>query len=257
MSFSNNFSGFPKVIIFYGPPASGKGTQAALLAPYLPGYRHLDFGSALREFVSDCLGNYFDEAEIDQTLLENPNFVIAKRIKDAMKACVPVETDDLRFVVESFITEAVDKGHGLIIEGPGRKREEAVWLSEFFNQKQLSVAIFHLHLSLSETVKRSVNRHYVEGLEQPFKSYQEAKAMCKEGQEPYRRPEDLDSHRISQRYELLYMDIYAEIVSIYQRNCTAPVFTVDSSGSIPEVSSVIADYFRIFYAFKMNTATNL
>ena len=290
----------PQVIILYGPPASGKGTQADFLKKILPDYFHLDFGTALRSFVAENLGNYFDpivnaqiakdiqnpalqqildkaniqkikkseqkmgsfygnaENEIkklENQKLENQNEhnletltqkERAYRIWQSLANFEAVNFADLQFVIATKLSQIVKNNQKVILEGPGRSSLEAEWLSGLFADLKLEIAIFHLYISPSETVKRSATRFYVKGVEKPFISYQSAKENAN-GTEPYRRPEDEDSDGIMNRYNRLYADIFAQIISIYQLQSGAKVLTVDAHQSVDKVSQILQDYLQKWY----------
>lgn len=290
----------PQVIILYGPPASGKGTQADFLKKILPDYFHLDFGTALRSFVAENLGNYFDpivnaqiakdiqspalqqildkvnvqkiqkseqkmgsfygnaENEIQNLTnqkLKNQNEQNletltqkerAYRIWQSLANFEAVNFADLQFVIATKLSQIVKNNQKVILEGPGRSSLEAEWLSGLFADLKLEIAIFHLYISPSETVKRSATRFYVKGVEKPFISYQSAKENAN-GTEPYRRPEDEDSDGIMNRYNRLYADIFAQIISIYQLQSGAKVLTVDAHQSVDKVSQILQDYLQKWY----------
>ena len=230
----------PQVVILYGPPAAGKGTQAQALKEILSDYYHLDFGTEIRAFVKDN----FESA--DEALATR-----AKRVKDMMSVG-PVTTEDLRFIVEKAITENVNAGKGMLIEGPGRLVEEAEWLSSFFDQKEVDVVIFHMHLHLEEAIHRSTNRFYIPSAPGiSFKSYKEAKAAARDGAEPYQRDGDLNAEGFVQRYKALYSNHWAKIVSIYQVNAKAHVLTVDAAQTVPEVTEDINHYLESWYGVKI------
>ena len=290
----------PQVIILYGPPASGKGTQADFLKKILPDYFHLDFGTALRSFVAENLGNYFDpivNAQIAkdiqnpalQQILDKANVQKIKkseqkmgsfygnaeneiknltnqnkqnqnehnletltqkerayRIWQSLANFEAVNFADLQFVIATKLSQIVKNNQKVILEGPGRSSLEAEWLSGLFADLKLEIAIFHLYISPSETVKRSATRFYVKGVEKPFISYQSAKENAN-GTEPYRRPEDEDSDGIMNRYNRLYADIFAQIISIYQLQSGAKVLTVDAHQSVDKVSKILQDYLQKWY----------
>lgn len=241
-----NSEKLPQVIILYGPPAAGKGTQSYFLRQKFPDYYHLDFGTELRNFVTDILGSSNDLENVikpgtDPALVER-----AIRIKHDLPIG-PATTEDLRFVVEKAFIDNIREGRGMIVEGPGRLVEEAIWLSEFFAKNNVSVAIFHLHADIEIALRRTATRYYIPDVKQPFKSYQEAKLECPAGVEPYQRMDDTNVESIKQRYRLLYADHYALIISIYQLRAKSVVFTLDASKIVSEVSSDIAQYFKVFY----------
>jgi adenylate kinase family enzyme len=230
----------PHVIILYGPPLAGKGTQAAFLEKLLPDYIHLDFGTSLRDFVAKNI--------------ESTDSDIQKRafsIQTLMAKGSPVETPDLRFVVEKTITDAVKSGQKLLIEGPGRKIEEAIWLSEFFKSLNIDIAIFHLHIDLEVTIERSKWRWYGPNNTYPYIGFEAAKTQCKVGEEPYQRVEDKDPAINTKRYDEIYDDVYARIIQTYQLTGGAYVYTLDASDTIENVSKAIVGYLTNFYGFTL------
>jgi len=237
----------PQIVILYGPPNAGKGTQSSFLKEKLPNYYHLDFGTELRKFVKQAIGDYSLEEEQIQTH-DKEILDVARRLKDDMKNSLPVKSDDLRFVIETTINNCVEKGTGMIIEGPGRLIEEAQWLSAFLGQKKASVCIFHLYLSLEEVLERSRHRYYVTSTKISYPSFETALKDCVGDEKPYRRQEDLDEEGTKQRYRLLYSDNSAKILSIYQLNAGCLVFTLDASKVVHNVSEDIIKYFQLFYS---------
>lgn len=240
---------FPKIIILYGPPTAGKGTQAHYLKEVLPEYHHLDFGSELRNFVQEHLGDIKNENETTNLESSSKILEVARRIKSDMKKSLPVQTEDLRFVIEKTIDDCVNQDQGMIIEGPGRLIEEAKWLSKFLGDKQISVCIFHIYISLEEVIKRAKTRYYIPNSKKPYQSYEQAKLDCSENEQPYRRHEDEDIEGTKQRYRMLYSDNFASIISIYQLNSRSLVFTLDGKQSIEQVSGDIKNYFAKFYFY--------
>lgn len=227
---------FPKVIILYGPPAAGKGTQTEFLKEYLPNYVHLDFGTELRNFILN----------VKKEGTSNKNYEMALSMEKTMQTG-PVPFDDLKYVVEGKITDAIAKGHGLIIEGPGRQISEAHWLSSFLAKNKLSVSIFHLHLNLEDILQRVKTRFYAPSNSKPFGSYDEAKKYCKIGDTPYQRPEDTDAEKTVSRYRTLYKKSFAKILFIYQLEAAAHIFAIDASESISEVKDSIRKCLDRFY----------
>lgn len=225
----------PDVIIVYGPPLAGKGTQGFFLRKLLPEYFHLDFGTQLRAFVEN-------NKESEQAI----NKRRALRIHEAMGRGEAVLTKDLRYVVEESITTAIKEGQKLLIEGPGRLLEEARWLSKFIASQNQTVAIFHLHINLQEMVKRSHHRWYCPEIDYPFRTQKAALQHCTKG-EIYQRQEDIDPTINMNRYETLYNSQYAAILQTYQLNAKCDVLTLDASDESREVSLTIHKYLTKFY----------
>lgn len=240
----------PKVIILYGPAASGKGTQAHILKEKLKTYYHLDFGTELRQFVKDHIGEFHENTEVINPNSSAENIEVAKRIRDLMSVSSPVETRDLRYVMETTITSCVERGQGMIIEGPGRLVEEAEWLAGFLAEKNVETAIYHLYLSIDEVVRRSQSRYYIPSTKKAFKSFEDAKLAVVNGEEPYQRPDDIDPEGARKRYFVLYADNFAKITSIYQLKAKSALFTIDAAADIDTISNEILEYLRIFYDAK-------
>jgi adenylate kinase family enzyme len=237
----------PQIIILYGPPNAGKGTQSYFLTQLLKDRYHLDFGSELRNFVNNNIGDIKLDTEIINPNCKKEDVEVALRLKKDMKASLPVQSEDLKYVIESAIVGCVERGQGMIVEGPGRLVEEAQWLSGFMDSKNVSVCIFHLYVSLEEVLKRSATRYYLPGVQQPFKSLDEATNYGqKDGLTPFRRSEDEDTEGTKQRYKILYSDNFAKIISIYQLGAKCQIFTLDGHKSPNLVSEDIRTYFKRF-----------
>ncbi len=240
----------PQIIILYGPSNAGKGTQSAYLKELFPERYHLDFGSELRSFVGRNIGDINQKGESVNTKAKVEDIVVARSLKHEMGLSNPVKTYDLKYVIESAITNCIKSGQGMIVEGPGRLVEEAQWLSGFIDIQKAKVCIFHLHISLEEALVRAAKRYYVQGISKPFMSLEDAQAQCKEDQEPYKRGDDLDPEGIKKRYVKMYSENFALITSIYQLGAKAQVFTLDGRKQINEVSDDISHYLERFYEWK-------
>jgi adenylate kinase family enzyme len=231
----------PSVIILYGPPLAGKGTQADFLEKILTDYVHLDFGTELRNYVKTGLNQTENKDMFDR----------AMRLEQKMNAGEGVDTVDLRFVVEEKVVSTLKSGKKLLVEGPGRKIEEAKWLAKFFDTENINVIIFHLHLNLDEAIKRSKTRWYIPNKVLPFVCYEEALAESVDGEKPYQRNEDLDPAINTRRYSDIYLNVFAKVLEIYLLESKSKVYTIDASESIHEVSEVILQYLNKYYGFKV------
>lgn len=225
----------PDVIIVYGPPLAGKGTQGAFLRKLLPEFFHLDFGTQLRAYVSNNLKSKDEDAANR-----------AKRLHEEMGKGNAVPTPDLRFVVEDSITQALENDKKLLIEGPGRLLEEAEWLSLYMHEKNLTVTIFHLHINLEETLRRAQRRWYCPESDIPFIGYEAAKKHCGKNK-PFQRQEDTDPGINMRRYDNLYNNQYAAILQAYQLNALAQVCTIDGKKPTRDISYILYRYLQTFY----------
>lgn len=230
-------STIPDVIILYGPPGSGKGTQAHILKSQLTNFCHIDFGTQLRSFVKN-------------TPQSSPDYPKAQQIDSIMKNGHPVSPELLRYVVEHDITAAIHSGKGVLLEGPGRTLGEAEWLSHFFEEQKLTVCIIHLLLTLEDILPRMQTRYYVEGFSQPFDSYKAAQDAAPIDTFPYRRNDDDNIELVTTRYTELYKNVFEDILFIYQHIALALILLIDASKPIDEVACNIHTKLNTLYAFK-------
>ena len=129
--------------IFLGPPGSGKGTQAKVLAERL-GIPHISLGDILR-------------AEVKQ------GSPIGLRAKEFMNAGKLVPDELTIELTEKRISEP-DCRPGFIIDGFPRSGAQAAALDKMFQHKKLALeAVIYFHVSEEETVKRLLNRAQIEG----------------------------------------------------------------------------------------------
>jgi adenylate kinase len=129
--------------IFLGPPGSGKGTQAKVLAERL-GIPHISLGDLLREEVKK----------------KSPIGLRAGSFMDAGKL-VP---DELTVELTEKRISQPDCRPGFIIDGFPRSSAQAEALDKMFKDKRLELeAVIYFHVSEEETVKRLLNRAQIEG----------------------------------------------------------------------------------------------
>ncbi|GAB4144883.1 MAG: adenylate kinase [Patescibacteria group bacterium] len=211
----------PKVIMFYGPPGSGKGTQANLIKDKY-NIKFLDFGASFREFVAEHKDN-----------ADDPEQERAQRVYDyLMKG--PILTEDLQYIIGKIIVDGVSGAGNFVMDKCGVLPEESEWLSDLLKNNQISSVLFHLPLDVAKSVERINHRYYVPGNKVPFGSYEEALKHCPEGIEPIRREGEDESHTL-QRYDTMYRNNRDEILDIYRRKGHTPVIDINASLSIDEV----------------------
>jgi adenylate kinase len=132
-----------RILIFLGPPGSGKGTQAKVLAKRL-GLPHISLGDLLREEVKK-------ESEI------------GRRAKEFMNAgrLVP---DELTIELTEKRISQPDCRPGFLIDGFPRSPAQAAALDKMFGDKKLAISqVIYFNVPEEETVKRLLLRAGLEG----------------------------------------------------------------------------------------------
>lgn len=243
----------PDVIILYGPPASGKGTQANMLAQKLNKYKynHIDFGQAFRDFVTDNIGM---PAEIEKNIeaikhdaQSNEKIEQALYIYETMKNGKAIEPKIVWKILKKTVTDVIQKNERLIIEGIGRTIEDSFYFSEIVKEAKLTVALFHLCLTENDIIQRAVHRWYSPNSKISFPSFASAKKASDSNQEPYQRIDDTDVKKIRSRYKELYEEIYAKVLSTLQTECLARLFIIDGSDNMEKTFIKIIYYLDKFY----------
>ncbi|MBC7406023.1 MAG: nucleoside monophosphate kinase [Candidatus Parcubacteria bacterium] len=245
-----NYDNFPDVIIFFGPPASGKGTQARLLSEKLPNYVHLDFGGQLREFVKLTLGSYPELSEIRKKSFrqsQDENIEIALSLRESMIKGQPVKSEYLWKIVSKTIDKAIIDGKKLILEGIGRTYEDGRKFGKLAFDNKLTVCIFHIYISPEQSVSRANQRYYAPGSSHPHGNYNQALLECKNKDLPYQRPEDTDSEVVMDRYNKVYANIFAKVISTMQIESKGRLFIIDGQDSVSDVYKHIWKYLQIYY----------
>lgn len=226
----------PRVIILYGPPGSGKNTQAELMIKQFPQFDIVDYGSELRTFVADH--------ECDTTSLDGE---IARRINEKVSQGSLADIEDLMYIISKKIMSLLEQGKSIILIGPGRMKSETKWLAEYLEKQEITSCIFHLHLSLEDIVQRISNRFFVQGSNQPFSSYEEAVLHAPEGTEPYRREDDKTSDRVVKRYRTQYKNKFASILFTFQLHADSQIFSINAAQAIEEVNHNISCMLHSYY----------
>ncbi len=196
------------VVILIGPPGSGKGTQAELLADKF-GLVHLE---------TSKLG----EAKInDQELVKSdPEVAEAKRLYDMGQLFPPPWT--VKLVAEK-IKELSEKNRGIVFSGSPRTLFEAEaelpTLEEFYGKE--NIKIFNIELSEHSSVERNSNRRICEKNRHPIPDFPEFKTLTecpKDGSKLIARPLlDATTEKIIFRYKVYLERTQPVIVSLKER----------------------------------------
>lgn len=126
-----------KKIIFLGPPGSGKGTQAKILARKL-NYFYFGTGEMMRE-----------EAE--------KGSVLGDKFKKAFQKGELVSDDLVEKFVKSKISD-ISRKKGIIFDGYPRTFKQAETVEKFFNINSRDWLVFNLEVPKDELVKRIISR---------------------------------------------------------------------------------------------------
>lgn len=133
-----------KVIIFLGPPGSGKGTQADALVARFGFFTHFDTGHVIEKALSDP--KHHDDPEIRMEY---------ERFK---KGLLNTPAWTMRIMKEG-VDRIADSGQGIIFSGSPRTREEAEFLVPFLQQRYGQKSIIVLHLVVKEETSLFRNTH--------------------------------------------------------------------------------------------------
>jgi adenylate kinase family enzyme len=239
----------PNILVLYGPPACGKGTQAEMLKNYLKDYIHLDLGALLREYIQKHIGSYKKpQIKLENDL--NADQKIAFEIRDKMINGKTVDSTTLWNILEASLAHYLRQNKGIILEGIGRTFDDCHELSKITKKLDLEIAIFHLYIPVEESIKRSKSRFYVGKHSQPFNSKLNALKHADKGEELWQRPEDIDKKLVTKRYEEMYQNMFAKILSTLQMESKANLFIIDARDSINDNFKRIQLYLKTFYNYK-------
>ena len=127
-----------KIIIFIGPPGSGKGTQAKKIAAKY-NYGHISTGDLLRNLAADPDGN-----------------VEEKQALEDMKQGKLVADWLVYLLAFREIEKYLRNDQGVVLDGAIRNVEQAEKYQEFFKERDLENEVITLEVSLSDN--ESFNR---------------------------------------------------------------------------------------------------
>jgi len=180
-----NSKKIPKVIILMGPPGSGKGTQADLLAERL-NFFHLETSKILEEkFRGNLKGSILIEGK-------KYSFLKEKKLWEEGKLCSP---PFVTYLIIQKIKELKKAGKNLVLSGSPRTLYEAERvipvLEKLYGKKNIKV--FFLEISPKETIFRNSHRRICQLMRHPI-------LYLKENEKLKRCP--LDGSRLIKRGKL-------------------------------------------------------
>jgi len=210
-----------RAVIFLGPPGSGKGTQAKVLAARY-GIPHLSTGDMLREHISKGtpLG-----------LKAKPIMARGDLVPDSLV---------LKMVADRIDRE--DCYHGFVFDGFPRTVTQAKYLGELLKQHGLNQPfVIHMVIGRSALLKRLTGRRTCRVGGEIYNIYDrppKVEGVCdKDGGELVQRPDDTEEV-VAPRLHA-YEKQTAPLVSFYRR--LNSLDDIDATKSVEEVQQQVAD----------------
>jgi adenylate kinase len=219
----------PQLIILYGPPGSGKGTQAKILEQEL-GYTFLDFGQCFRDFAKV---NYE---------LTNPDKKRAIRVNELLVSGKPILTEDFFYILKDKIEYNIRNNIKFIIDKPGSLIEEAKWFNMIIKKNKIETLFIHLTLDNAEALDRITHRWYLPSNPTPYPSKEDAIKNAINNEEPYQRKEDQSDTISSQRIINMYSQ-HEVIINEYKKN-GIPIHNINADQSIENVKKDIQNLLK-------------
>src|SRR5580704_19199100 len=126
-----------QALVLFGPPGSGKGTQAKLLVQCL-GIPQISTGDMLREHIQagDPMG---------------------RAVAGVMKSGALVADERVNALVEERLAQP-DAAKGFILDGYPRTRQQAEALSQWFAARGIAGLVIHLLVDYNSVISRLTGR---------------------------------------------------------------------------------------------------
>lgn len=212
------------LIILVGPPGSGKGTQAELLAEKL-GFYHL--GSS--EIIKEKLPSLPTEQE--------------RRVRQDMNSGKLIPAD----LMAQWAVEKIDKliflgMRGYVLDGCLRTMREAEILDKYFSQnKSLEVIIIFVNIPPEESLKRRLYRRVCANCRRAVPYNEETKkiVVCPECGGPLQtRKDDTNEEALVKRWHV-YQELTFPVIQHYRQK--KMIKEINGLGTIEEVHQRIME----------------
>lgn len=215
-----------KILIFLGPPGSGKGTQAKKIASKY-GYGHISTGDLFRALASDPGANPADLQALED-----------------MKSGKLVSDSLVYKLAFAAIEKELTAGRGVVLDGAVRNLAQAQEFQKFFEEKKLTEEVMVVEIALSdeESYDRLANRRVCSACGEiiPWNNATKNLTACpKCGGELKTRADD-DPEVIKKRIVEQGNSALAPILDYYEK--LGILKRVDGQLSIDEVEKAIEQY---------------
>ncbi|MGL4758196.1 MAG: nucleoside monophosphate kinase [Patescibacteria group bacterium] len=214
-----------QLIVLFGPPGSGKGTQANILEK---DYSYVQLG------MSKMLVDYAERMEDVTSEHER-----VERIQMNFKNGDLVGFEDVVTIMEMNFTENMRKGLQMTLDGFPRTENQAIWLSGLITKEKIKTLFIHFELGLQTVLDRIENRYFVEGSKEIFSSYEEALKSAPTGTKPFKRELDTDKNIIVKRFNEQYDNDKLEIVQGLVNNPFVEVLNINAIQPIDKITDQI------------------
>lgn len=209
-----------KRYIFLGPPGSGKGTQAKVVAEKL-GLPHIDMGSTIRAAISKGT-----EA--------------GKKAREYVESGQLVPSDIVIAMAEERLKQD-DTENGFILDGYPRSITQAEALENYLKTNELNVKVLNLGIPVENVVERLSSRMMCRVCSAVYNT--KTKPPKHEGvcdscnEELYVRADD-NPDTIKNRFKT-YEDETAPLIGFYSKK--GALIDIDASGEIDQITKNILD----------------
>jgi adenylate kinase len=209
-----------KRYIFLGPPGSGKGTQAKVVADKL-GLPHIDMGSTIRAAIGKGT-----EA--------------GKKAKEYVESGQLVPSDIVIAMAEERLKQN-DTENGFILDGYPRSLSQAEALEKYLKVNKLNVKVLNLNIPVENVVERLSSRLMCRGCSDVYNTKTKPpkrKGVCDScNSELYVRADD-NPETIKNRFKT-YEDETAPLIGFYSKK--GALINIDASGDIDRITKNILD----------------
>lgn len=217
------------ILVLFGPPGSGKGTQAEFLKEKY-GVVHFSTGAYLRELLSSGKS-------------EDPLF---ERIAGIMKSGGLIPDEEITSLVLRHLEELDSKNPVKIIllDGYPRSRGQAGSLVDFCESKGKEFFVLDIRVDLAALKERLMSRVNCSSCNAPFSVASKETPVCPfcGSNEVFKRNDDNDEAVIGERIAS-YENISLEVLNFFDNK---RVFIIDGNSDINTVKDRISKVVDVF-----------